>query len=304
MSRKFITTLCCVLLAIGTTYASNIPNREFTTSLVETFYKNMYLIQTAQEKHVIANMLIQSGILTGALLNGHLSDHPIGILENNPHYKEIVRDCLQWGSTVTASKELLKKFNKEACQNGILDLSVKKNTKNSAEFIITVRDVHQGLCKEVDIVDFSTVTVINLCSNKLTEIPVPFFKLFPNAQKYILTSNPIAHLDTTYMPYGLVIDATHTDLVSISNTRLDRNGNTALNSKHLTFLVAHTPLAQDRLTLEILKNDCNRPAKNCLQKCFEYVWNIKEKSAQKESHIVHEQFVTTNCSAKTQPHQQ
>ena len=236
MSKNILFTLACV--SFGALYAADTIQAEL--GLFRANLKN------CPENYAIlresANDLIFKGVLRGILLNGQLTDYPTGALENCSDYKELVEKILLGGDTITASPRMLRA---EVCIKGVLNLENMQ--------LVTVRDWQYQEW-------FKNVLVINLAHNQLNEVPVPFFKLFPNARKYIFTANPIKHLDTTYMQDGVTIDCTKTHLESISSRTLTQSG--------FIFLIAGTPLASDQANLKMLIDACKK-ANSIMKKLFD-----------------------------------
>lgn len=314
-----IKKLAAIVLFCGITHASSSANPK-----LDRFFQLSRTIVDFNTKRDIANTyIVEDKILVGVLTNGEFSHYPTGILYQHANYKPIAEDCLQYGNTVTASPLLLSKIRSKKSflilKNQNTDF-VEEHIPGDAvldlakQGLVTVRDFTQRLYEKANVqetlakmtkvpemVDFFVVKIVDLSDNKLTEIPPCFFGLFPNAQIYIFTRNPITRLDTTYMKPGLTIVAENTNLDTISSTTLHCSG--------FTFFIAQTPLTLPRNAhaLKALKEKCWVARKNFLQTCFAYCCGQKEPESQ-ESQIFSRirsniRFKAIDCSTETQPHQ-
>jgi hypothetical protein len=231
-------------LLFGMAQGSDAADKNCIKSNFDLF---QYTELVVENKCIVANELLKAGVLHNVLRNGEFIDYPTGQLVDYCKNKKIdlkafVQTLLESGDTVTATPQMLKE---EKLRRGVLNLENMR--------LPTVEDWKEQTW-------FEKVKTLNLATNQLSNLQVPFFELFPNLEKIILTSNPITHLDTTYMPYGLKIVAEHTDLKSISSTTLHKNG--------YIFNIAHTPLARDWQTLESYCVMCNQKQESIVSRIF------------------------------------
>lgn len=212
-------------------------------------FRNNSQYSTDDERKETANNLILGGILKGAMLNGIIEDKIGGVLAPCDHQmaKAIILGVLLYGDTATANTRI---FNEKRIEEGGI-----LNFANMG--FVTVRD-----WKKRDW--FNNVLEINLQDNQCNEIPASFFRMFPKLQKINLSNNPITHLDTTSMPYGLVVVAQNTRLQTILGTNLATLG--------LVVNAYNTPLARNVAELKRLREACTayrkNPILNCLDRCF------------------------------------
>lgn len=228
MSRKNILQNSPVIMAgllFGMAHASD-WHRDLST--LQMFYERYDLINAENRREIADYFLGEKEILIGNMLNGKSSVYPAGLLKHVPTV--CIDKLLMSGTTVTALPQLL---SKEYFQDGVLNLAGKK--------LATVRDWAKQDW-------FAEVTVVDLSDNGLTEIPIPFFELFPNVRKYNFAGNDIAHIDTKYIPAGTTIDLRDTKVASIESKTLHIGG--------YIFYIKGTPLIADIRTLTMYINAC------------------------------------------------
>lgn len=212
------------------------------------FFCNNSQYSTDDERKETANRLILGGILNGAMVNGCIWDKIGGALALCDHHKAkaIILAVLLYGDTATANARI---FNKNRIEDGVLNLAGMS--------FVTVRDWKKQSW-------FDEVCEINLKDNQLNELPGAFFRLFSNLRKINISNTGITRLDTTSMPYGLVVVAKDMPLQSISGT--------SLATQALVFNIYNTPLSRNPAELKRLRVACEayhkNPILNCLERCF------------------------------------
>jgi hypothetical protein len=241
MSKTTLLQKSPVLMAgllFGMTQGSDLL-RDLST--LQMFYEKYDLIDVVNRREIADYFLRDKEILIGNMLNGKSSVYPSGLLKHVPTV--CIDKLLMSGTTITALPQLL---SKEYCQGRTLNLAGKN--------LVTVRDWAKQDW-------FVEVTEVDLSYNRLTEIPIPFFELFPNVRNYNFAGNDITHIDTKYISAGTSIDLRNTKVASIESKTLHLGG--------YILYVKDTPLIADTLTLTMYINACKQ-YKDWLARFSEY----------------------------------
>lgn len=249
MHIPFIITTVLLCYNAGTTCAEEDQEPPFTLHDAIHFLsvkENVYARFSEEIKTMAAQSMLKYGFLDKILVNNQLTPtaqrlikqykrNPEKLYQLNPIS---IDRCLTTLNTVTSRPLLLTEYH---CTTREKDGLLKFDLEDKE--LATVCDWKRQPF-------FAKVAELNLAYNPLHELPAEFFKLFPLLERINIRATQITHIDTTYMPDGLLVIAQDSKLRSINPTRLPTG--------RLTINALDTPLSTNLAEVRRLRRLCTQ----------------------------------------------